>query len=44
MIDEMPPGRTPITTRKISDQRADEVWDFVRKQVKLGRQATWCIR
>src|SRR6202012_4196561 len=33
------PGRTPITTRKISDQRADEVWDFVKKQVKLGRQA-----
>ena len=39
VIDEMPPGRTPITTRKISDQRADEVWDFVRKQAKLGRQA-----
>ncbi len=39
VLDEMPPGRTPITTRKISDQRADEVWDFVRKQVKLGRQA-----
>src|SRR6185369_13086506 len=39
VIDEMPPGRTPITTRKISDQRADEVWDFVRKQVRLGRQA-----
>jgi ATP-dependent DNA helicase RecG len=39
ILDEMPPGRTPITTRKISDQRADEVWDFVRKQVKLGRQA-----
>ena len=38
VIDEMPPGRTPITTRKISDQRADEVWDFVRKQAKLGRQ------
>ena len=39
VLDEMPPGRTPITTRKISDQRSDEVWDFVRKQVKLGRQA-----
>jgi ATP-dependent DNA helicase RecG len=38
VLDEMPPGRTPITTRKISDQRADEVWDFVRRQVKLGRQ------
>jgi ATP-dependent DNA helicase RecG len=39
VLDEMPPGRTPITTRKISDQRAGEVWDFVRRQVKLGRQA-----
>ncbi|HEY1939098.1 MAG TPA: ATP-dependent DNA helicase RecG [Candidatus Angelobacter sp.] len=39
VLDELPPGRTPITTRKISDQRAAEVWDFVRKQVKLGRQA-----
>lgn len=39
VLDELPPGRTPITTRKISDKRADEVWDFVRKQVRLGRQA-----
>jgi ATP-dependent DNA helicase RecG len=39
VLDELPPGRTPITTRKISDQRAAEVWDFVRKQVKAGRQA-----
>ncbi len=38
VLDEMPPGRTPITTRKISDERSDEVWDFVRRQVKLGRQ------
>jgi len=39
VLDELPPGRTPITTRKISDQRADEVWTFVRKQIALGRQA-----
>jgi ATP-dependent DNA helicase RecG len=39
VLDELPPGRTPITTRKISDKRSDEVWDFVKKQVKLGRQA-----
>jgi len=38
ILDELPPGRTPITTRCISDERAREVWDFVRKQVKLGRQ------
>jgi ATP-dependent DNA helicase RecG len=39
VLDELPPGRTPITTRKISDERAPEVWEFVRKQVKAGRQA-----
>ena len=39
VIDEMPPGRTPIVTRRLSDDRADEVWDFVRKQVAAGHQA-----
>ncbi len=38
-LDELPPGRTPITTRKVSDDRAQEVWDFVKKQVAAGRQA-----
>ncbi len=39
ILDEMPPGRTPIVTRRISDERADEVWAFLRKQVARGRQA-----
>ncbi len=39
VLDELPPGRTPIATRRVSDERADEVWDFVRKQVKKGHQA-----
>ncbi|HKF22793.1 MAG TPA: ATP-dependent DNA helicase RecG [Candidatus Angelobacter sp.] len=39
VLNELPPGRTPITTRKVSDERAPEVWEFVRKQVKAGRQA-----
>jgi ATP-dependent DNA helicase RecG len=39
ILDEMPPGRTPIVTRRGSDERADEVWQFVRKQVAAGRQA-----
>jgi len=38
VIDEMPPGRTPILTRRVADDRANEVWDFVRKQVKAGHQ------
>src|SRR6266496_6412082 len=39
VIDELPPGRTPIVTRRIADDRADEVWKFVRKQVEAGHQA-----
>jgi ATP-dependent DNA helicase RecG len=39
VIDELPPGRTPIVTRRISDERTDEVFEFVRKQVKAGHQA-----
>jgi ATP-dependent DNA helicase RecG len=38
VLDELPPGRTPIVTRQVSDDRADEVWDFVRKQVKKKHQ------
>jgi ATP-dependent DNA helicase RecG len=39
VIDEMPPGRTPIVTRRTSEERAAEVWEFVRKHVTQGRQA-----
>jgi len=39
VIDQMPPGRTPIVTRRTTAERAADVWDFVRKQVAQGRQA-----
>jgi len=39
ILDEMPPGRTPILTRRVSDERSPEVWEFVRKQVAEGHQA-----
>jgi ATP-dependent DNA helicase RecG len=39
VLDEMPPGRTPIVTRRVGDERADDVWQFVRKQVAAGHQA-----
>ena len=39
VLDELPPGRTPIITRRVSDERAPEVWDFVRKQIVAGHQA-----
>ena len=38
-LDELPPGRMPIVTRRMPGERSDEVWDFVRKQVAQGRQA-----
>ncbi len=39
VIDELPPGRTPIVTRRTTEERIDDVWAFVRKQVAAGRQA-----
>ena len=39
VLDELPPGRTPITTRRTSHARIHDVWTFVRKQVAAGRQA-----
>jgi ATP-dependent DNA helicase RecG len=39
VLDELPPGRTPIVTRRVPQAGADEVWGFVRKQVEEGRQA-----
>ena len=38
-LDELPPGRVPIVTRRVPGERSEEVWDFVRKQVAKGRQA-----
>jgi ATP-dependent DNA helicase RecG len=39
VLDELPPGRTPIVTRRVPGERAAEVWDFVCKQAAQGRQA-----
>jgi ATP-dependent DNA helicase RecG len=39
VLDELPPGRTPVVTRSVADERAPEVWDFVRKQIAAGHQA-----
>jgi ATP-dependent DNA helicase RecG len=39
VIDQLPPGRTPIVTRRTSEQKAADVWAFIRKQVAQGRQA-----
>ena len=39
VLDELPPGRMPVVTRSVADERAPEVWDFVRKQIGAGHQA-----
>ncbi len=39
VLDELPPGRSPIKTTRVGDERAEETWQFVRKQVGQGQQA-----
>ena len=41
VIDELPPGRTPVTTVVISDNRREEVIERVRLGCEQGRQAYW---
>lgn len=40
-IDELPPGRKPIETVAIKDDRRDEVIERVRQAMSSGRQAYW---
>ncbi|GAC1573513.1 MAG: ATP-dependent DNA helicase RecG [Sphingomicrobium sp.] len=40
-LDEMPPGRTPIETRVISEERLDEVVDALGRHIAKGAQAYW---
>lgn len=41
VIDELPPGRTPVLTKLIEDTRRDEVTQRVRDAVHTGRQVYW---
>ena len=41
VIDEMPPGRTPVVTRLVSEARRDEVIQRVRDACMAGSQAYW---
>ncbi|MCR4570926.1 MAG: ATP-dependent DNA helicase RecG [Bacteroidales bacterium] len=38
VIDEMPPGRKPVKTAMISDSKKGSVYNFMRKQIAMGRQ------
>lgn len=40
-IDELPPGRTPIVTKVVSEARRDEVVERIRGQLAEGRQVYW---
>ena len=40
-IDELPPGRSPISTRLVDDHRRDEVIQRVRDACMQGSQAYW---
>jgi ATP-dependent DNA helicase RecG len=38
VLDELPPGRTPITTRITSEPHLPGVWEFLRREVAAGHQ------
>jgi len=39
VLDELPPGRTPIITRMTTQQHLPGVWEFLRREVAAGHQA-----
>jgi ATP-dependent DNA helicase RecG len=39
VLDELPPGRTPIVTRTTSEPHLPGVWEFLRREVVAGHQA-----
>ena len=41
VIDELPPGRTPVITKLIHEGRRDEVFERVRLACLSGQQAYW---
>ncbi|MFI4954078.1 MAG: ATP-dependent DNA helicase RecG, partial [Burkholderiales bacterium] len=41
VIDQMPPGRTPVVTKLVSQRRRGEIVERVRKLAATGRQVYW---
>jgi ATP-dependent DNA helicase RecG len=39
IIDELPPGRKPIQTKHVMEDRVEQVYSFIKKHVDAGRQA-----
>jgi ATP-dependent DNA helicase RecG len=40
-IDEMPPGRTPVETRVISEEKLPDIFDGLGRHIASGGQAYW---
>jgi ATP-dependent DNA helicase RecG len=38
IIDEMPPGRTPIITKQVPEDDAEKIYSFMRRQIQAGQQ------
>jgi ATP-dependent DNA helicase RecG len=39
VIDELPPGRKPVQTKHVMEDRVEQVYSFLRQQIDGGRQA-----
>ncbi len=39
VVDELPPGRTPVTTRIVSEDKREAMYGFIKNEVAKGRQA-----
>jgi ATP-dependent DNA helicase RecG len=39
IIDELPPGRRPIQTKNVTDDRVESVYSFMKQQIAQGRQS-----
>ena len=38
VVDEMPPGRTPVKTRLVPEDKREGLYDFIKKQAAQGHQ------
>ncbi len=38
VLDEMPPGRSPVETQWVEEEKREEVYAFLREQLREGRQ------
>lgn len=39
IVDELPPGRTPVKTRVVPEEKRNDMYGFLRAEVQKGRQA-----